>query len=178
MQQSYHASGKLLISAEYLVLKGALALAVPLNKGQRLTVEPWSEEGLLWRAHTLSGLWFDAQFDKYLNVLSSSSAPHAQQLQNILQQVVAQNPVVGPQLINRQVTTQLEFDPQWGWGSSSTLLSLLAQWLPIDPYSLMDATFGGSGYDLACGTAHGPLFYRRHPHSHQKSHLLPSIPHS
>jgi mevalonate kinase len=163
MQQTYHANGKLLISAEYLVLKGALALAVPLNKGQRLTVESRSEEGLLWRAYTPAGLWFEAQFDKHLNVASSNSVAHARRLQNILQQAVDQNPSVAPQLINRQVTTQLEFDPQWGWGSSSTLLSLLAQWLTIDPYPLMDATFGGSGYDLACGTARHPLFYRRHP---------------
>ncbi len=159
--QTYHANGKLLISAEYLVLKGALSLAVPLNKGQRLTVETRSEEGLIWRAHTHSGWWFDATFDRQLNVVTSSSAPHAQRLQKILRQAIAQNPSAATKLINQQVTTHLEFDPQWGWGSSSTLLSLLAQWLQIDPYLLMDATFGGSGYDLACGTARGPLFYRR-----------------
>ncbi|MCA1745775.1 MAG: hypothetical protein LC643_08780 [Bacteroidales bacterium] len=163
MQQTYHANGKLLISAEYLVLKGALALAIPLNKGQRLTVETGSEEGLHWRAHTLSGLWFEAVFDRHLKVVSSSSAPHAERLQNILRQVVTQDPSVAAKLRNQQVTTHLEFDPQWGWGSSSTLLGLLAQWLQINPYSLMDATFGGSGYDLACATARGPLFYRREP---------------
>lgn len=163
MQQTFHANGKLLLSAEYLVLKGALALAVPLNKGQRLTVEPGTEEGLQWRAQTLSGLWFDASFDSHLNVVSSSSAPHSERLRNILLQAVAQDPSVATKLLNQQVTTQLEFDPQWGWGSSSTLLSLLAQWLQIDPYALLDATFGGSGYDLACATGRGPLFYRREP---------------
>lgn len=163
MQQTYHANGKLLISAEYLVLKGALALAIPLNKGQRLTVETGSEEGMHWRAHTLSGLWFDAVFDNHLNVINSNSAPHAERLQNILRQAVTQDPSVSTKLRNQQVTTHLEFDPQWGWGSSSTLLSLLAQWLQIDPYPLMDATFGGSGYDLACAMAGGPLFYRRMP---------------
>ncbi len=163
MEQTYHANGKLLISAEYLVLKGALALAVPLNKGQQLRVEPWSEKGLQWRACTPTGLWFDATFDSHLNVVKSSSVPHARRLQNILQQAVAQNPSAATKLIYQQVTTHLEFDPQWGWGSSSTLLSLLARWLQIDPYPLLDATFGGSGYDLACASAHGPLFYRREP---------------
>jgi mevalonate kinase len=163
MQKSYHANGKLLLSAEYLVLKGALSLAVPLIKGQRLTVEIWPQKGLLWRAYTLSGLWFDATFDNELNLVSSSSSPHAERLQNILKQAVAQELTVAEKLINQKVTTQLDFDPQWGWGSSSTLLSLLAQWLQIDPYPLMAATFGGSGYDLACATAGSPIFYRRDP---------------
>ncbi|MDA3833361.1 MAG: GYDIA family GHMP kinase [Spirochaetales bacterium] len=161
MQQTYHANGKLLISAEYLVLKGALALAVPLSKGQHLTVKECSEPGLQWNARTLTGNWFNAVFDNHLNITGSSSPPHAQRLQNIIRQAIAQNPAVVKKLSNQQVTTQLEFDPQWGWGSSSTLLSLLAQWLEIDPYQLMDATFGGSGYDIACGTAGTPLFYRR-----------------
>lgn len=163
MPQTYHANGKLLLTAEYLVLKGALALALPLNKGQRLTVETGSGEGLQWRAHAPSGLWFDASFDNQLNIVTSSSPSFAERLQNILRQAVAQDPSAGTKLINRQVITHLEFDPQWGWGSSSTLLSLLAQWLQINPYLLMDATFGGSGYDLACATAEGPVFYRRNP---------------
>ena len=55
----------------------------------------------------------------------------------------------------------LEFDPSWGWGSSSTLLHLLEQWLEIDPYQLMDETIGGSGYDIACAGANSPIFYQR-----------------
>ena len=176
MQQTYHANGKLLISAEYLVLKGAVALAVPLNKGQSMTVETGLQEGLQWHARTLSGSWFNATFDKHLNVTSSSSAPHAQRLKSILRQAVAQNPAAATELSNKTVTTQLEFDPRWGWGSSSTLLSLLAQWLEIDPYPLMDATFGGSGYDLACAIARRPLFYCRETSQEPKITTAPFNP--
>jgi mevalonate kinase len=58
------------------------------------------------------------------------------------------------------VQTKLEFDRHWGLGSSSTLVSLLAQWFDIPPYDLFNRTQTGSGYDLACATAEGPILYQ------------------
>ena len=57
-------------------------------------------------------------------------------------------------------TTRLEFDKDWGLGSSSTLISLLAQWANVNPYELLKMTMGGSGYDIACATASQPIFYQ------------------
>ena len=71
------------------------------------------------------------------------------------------------------VTTKLEFNPSWGWGSSSTLLHLLAQWLELDPYQLMDKTIGGSGYDIACAGANQPIFYRRT--REESPHITPAL---
>ena len=56
--------------------------------------------------------------------------------------------------------THLDFDPNWGLGSSSTLISLLAQWANVNPYELLKMTMGGSGYDIACATASQPIIYR------------------
>jgi hypothetical protein len=36
----------------------------------------------------------------------------------------------------------------------------LALWLQLDPYELLAKTFGGSGYDIACAQANGPVFYQ------------------
>lgn len=158
---TFHAHGKLLITGEYLVLKGALALAVPLNKGQTLSVSTSKEAGLTWRAETLKGLWFEIKFDDQLTVLESTDHKKAEMLQRILQKSVEQDPSIQEKLNYSTVTTLLEFDPNWGWGSSSTLLHLLEQWLHIDPYELMDKTIGGSGYDIACAGAKEPVFYQR-----------------
>ncbi len=157
----FHANGKLLITGEYLVLKGALALAVPLNKGQSLTVTASNEPGLNWRAETLDGLWFEVKFDEKLTISSTTDIKKAEHLQLMLQRAKEQSPSIETKLNYSSVTTQLEFDINWGWGSSSTLLHLMEQWLEIDPYSLMDNTIGGSGYDIACAAAQQPLFYRR-----------------
>ncbi len=157
----YHAHGKLLIAGEYLVLKGAKALAIPLNEGQTLSVETSNESGLQWRADTLNGLWFEAKYDSNLNLLKSTDHEKAEALQRMLQKSVEQNPSAQSKFNHSSVTTMLEFDPSWGWGSSSTLLHLLEQWLKIDPYQLMDETIGGSGYDIACAAANSPIFYSR-----------------
>ncbi|MEO6760215.1 MAG: GYDIA family GHMP kinase, partial [Saprospiraceae bacterium] len=47
----------------------------------------------------------------------------------------------------------------WGLGTSSTLLAALARWAKVDPYRILANTLGGSGYDLACAYAEGPVFY-------------------
>ncbi len=159
--KKFHANGKLLITGEYLVLKGATALAVPLNKGQTLSVGSSNETGFSWRAETPNGLWFEIKFDEKLTILETSDYKKAEKLQLILRKALQQKPSVQEKLTHSSVITRLEFDPSWGWGSSSTLLHLLKQWLEIDPYQLMDETFGGSGYDIACAGADQPIFYRR-----------------
>ena len=161
MIKRYHAHGKLLITGEYLVLKGAKALAVPLVKGQSLSVETTKEAVLKWRAETPNGLWFEAKFDNQLSVLQSTDHNKAKALQLMLQKSVEQNPSIQAKLNYTSVVTMLEFEPYWGWGSSSTLLHLLEQWLGIDPYLLMDKTIGGSGYDIACAASNTPIFYNR-----------------
>ncbi len=58
------------------------------------------------------------------------------------------------------VTTELDFDRQWGLGSSSTLISNIAWWAGVDPFVLLFNTLGGSGYDVACARSLTPLIYK------------------
>ena len=176
--KKFHAHGKLLITGEYLVLKGATALAIPLNKGQTLSVETSNKEGLLWRAETPIGLWFEAKFNDKLMLLESTDYKKAEALQLMLKKAVEQNPSIQAKLNHSSVTTMLKFDPSWGWGSSSTLLHLLEQWLGVDPYQIMDETIGGSGYDIACAAANSPIFYSRTPNTTPQivpAHFNPSF---
>lgn len=163
MIDHFTANGKLLLSAEYLVLKGSLALAIPLNKGQTMVVESANHNGLVWTANTLNGKWFDVTFDQKLKIEKTTSPHHAKRLSQILGEAIEINPESAKTILNKNVTTTLEFNSQWGWGSSSTLLHLLGEWLHVDPWLLMDQTFGGSGYDIACAGATQPIFYKRAP---------------
>lgn len=152
--QHFSANGKLLLTGEYFILDGAKALALPTKYGQTLTVEASSETGILWKGvdanhHT----WFEAQFDAQLQIKKTTDIAVAERLQSILQLC----PIGEQQLC---FTTQLDFPNNWGLGSSSTLLSLIAQYFGIDPYRLLAQTFGGSGYDIACATAKGPITYQ------------------
>lgn len=158
-EKSFYAHGKLLLSGEYLVLKGALALALPLIYGQHMKVSPLPAPGLKWTAYSPVGEWFSAKFDEDLSIIDTNDLNKANTLKDILFKATTLKNVSTNFFSEKSVTTQLEFDPNWGWGSSSTLISNLANWLNIDPYRLLSQTFGGSGYDLACANATGPVFY-------------------
>ena len=156
----YQAHGKFLLTGEYLVLKGALALAVPLKLGQTLTVETVCTPSLHWDAYKPDGPWFSVALNpENLDIIDSDDQPKAEKLRQILQAVKQLNPKAF-ESNNLKFTTRLDFDPNWGLGSSSTLIANLARWADVNPYELLKLTFGGSGYDIACATAEGPIYYQ------------------
>ena len=156
----YQTHGKFLLTGEYLVLKGALALAVPLKLGQTLAVETVCTPSLHWNAYKPDGHWFSVALNpENLEIIDSDDQPKAEKLRQILQAVKQLNPNAF-EGNNLKFTTRLGFDPNWGLGSSSTLIANLAQWADVNPYELLKLTFGGSGYDIACATAEGPIYYQ------------------
>lgn len=162
MSASYYSHGKLLITGEYMVLRGAKALAVPTRLGQTFEFEAHEIKELHWIALDRSQKpWFTAIFSTAdLNVISSSNIDIARRLQQLLQSVIALNPIFKIQM-SGTVTMQLEFDREWGLGSSSCLISSVARWSSINPYALLEKSFGGSGYDLACATATSAVCFQR-----------------
>ena len=155
----YHFHGKFLLTGEYLVLKGALALALPLKMGQTMTVETVCTPSLQWNAHQPKGPWFSVSLDpKTLDIVSCDNPAKAEKLAQILKAVQKLNPAAFKEGLRFE--THLDFDPNWGLGSSSTLIANLAQWANVNPYELLKLTFGGSGYDIACATAEQPIYYQ------------------
>ena len=157
MSQLYHSYGKFLLTGEYLVLKGALALALPLKLGHTLMVETVCTPSLQWDAYKPEGHWFSVTLNpNNLEIIDSDDRPKAEKLAQILNAVKQLNPNAfdGKRL---KFTTRLDFHPNWGLGSSSTLIANLARWANVNPYELLKMTFGGSGYDIACATAEGPI---------------------
>ena len=164
MSKTIRANGKLLLSGEYFVLDGALALALPVNKGQSLafSFESGTQRGLLWRSLNVDEqTWFTAHYSlPDFSLLNSSDPVMAKRLQEILRVVREMNPLFLQDRKYCSVTTRLEFPRLWGFGSSSTLIYMLGQWGKVNPFSLLEKTMGGSGYDIACAGANGPLFYQ------------------
>lgn len=155
MTSTYHANGKLLLTSEYFILDGAIGLALPTKFGQTLTVEPSVEKGIFWKSiDNENKIWFEVNLNEQLEILSTTNQEIALTLKNILSHCSLAN-------FNVQLTTRLDFPQNWGLGSSSTLISLLAQWTNANPYELLTKTFGGSGYDIACATAKQPITYQR-----------------
>ena len=70
MEKKFYSNGKLLITGEYVVLDGALALALPTKFGQNLTVEPIPSKQILWKSFDQDGsVWFEDAFtfDEIIN---------------------------------------------------------------------------------------------------------------
>lgn len=164
--QRYYSHGKLLITGEYFVLDGALALAVPTCKGQSLTIDDQNttKPYLNWESYTSNGeCWFSGRFSLPDGTFEAGTdRAIGQRLEQILKagQELQARPWRVPFTSAYSVRTDLEFPRDWGLGTSSTLIANLAKWWKIDPYQLLEKTFGGSGYDLACADAGAPLFYR------------------
>ena len=142
-------------------MDGALALALPTRLGQSLEVQTISTQIIEWTSFDEQGnIWLEATFSlpdcQYIN---GTDIELGKRLESILKGVAKQKPEFWSGEQGWKIETKLDFPRKWGLGTSSTLIANLANWAGINPYLLLDKTFGGSGYDIACATAKGPLFY-------------------
>ena len=167
---NFYSNGKLLLTGEYVVLDGAISLAVPTKFGQDLLVDPIKESLLLWRSFSHTGeCWFEATFDvpklrlqsaTFTSDKEGSAEFIAETLCNILKEAKKINPSFLGSTKGYIIKTNLDFPRNWGLGSSSTLVNNIAQWAKIDAYQLLWNSFSGSGYDIANAQYNSPILYR------------------
>ncbi len=145
-------------------MDGALALAVPTRYGQSMLVRKVdsSERHLQWRSYDSKGKsWFEARFYlPSLQIAKTNSSVAAKRLQQIFSAIDRQRPDFWTSYKSLQIETRLEFPRLWGLGTSSTLLVNLGRWSQTDPFRLLNDSFTGSGYDIACGLSNQALFYQ------------------
>ena len=188
MKKEFYSNGKLLLTGEYAVLDGALALAVPTRYGQSLSVTEIAATQLRWKSLDKDGaVWFE--MTKEMGTLFGTKRPWTREGQpktikpsdtqettsngsnsryaktvetliRILREAQRLNPNFLDSKKGYQVETRLDFHRDWGLGSSSTLLNNIAQWAGVDAYQLLWNSFSGSGYDIACAQHDTPILYR------------------
>jgi mevalonate kinase len=160
--QTFRANGKLLLTGEYFVMDGAIALALPTTFGQSLRVSEASGSEIVWKSYDSKGQqWFSASLDLLdFKAIKTSDPAISDPLTAILKAASKLNSDFLSHWKKYKVDTFLEFDRAWGMGSSSTLISCIAQWADVNPYHLLFDTLGGSGCDVACARAEGPILYR------------------
>lgn len=164
MQKRFYSNGKLLITSEYLVLDGAIALALPTKFGQDLVVEQTHRRSINWTSYDADGsIWLHTELtlDEIASGETLTLEPAFQRLLSILHQAHLMNPALLENSSGFRIQTYLSFPRFWGLGSSSTLINNVAQWFGIDAYELLHKTFGGSGYDIACAQNDSAILYQR-----------------
>ncbi len=162
MKKTYYSNGKLLLTGEYVVLDGALALALPTKFGQDLIVETSDSKEIHWTSYDADGsIWFEDTFlfSEIENKISFTEQPVKNTLIEILHEAGLLNPSFLKHNEGFRISTHLTFPKFWGLGTSSTLINNIAQWLEIDAFALLKNSFGGSGYDIACAQNDTPILY-------------------
>lgn len=161
------------MTGEYLVLDGAKALALPTKMGQNLQVVTHDKPTISWKSFDADGtIWFEdeLELDAIINYKEAAESSVKNTLLTILHHAHLLQPSFFQETVGYQIETALTFPKKWGLGTSSTLINNLAQWLKIDAFELLNNSFGGSGYDIACAQNDTPIFYRL---ENQKPNVTP-----
>lgn len=160
----YSSNGKVLLTGEYLVMEGALALGLPTRFGQTLDVEHSDRQnGMIeWVAYQNEKQWFNASIDiKKWEVVDTGNPRVAGHLTRLLGKANNLSPAPLVDWKGYKVVTRVDYPLGWGLGSSSTLISNVAYWFNINPMHLHDEVSSGSGYDIACARSSMPIAFQR-----------------
>jgi len=161
--KTFYSNGKLLLTAEYLILDGAKGLALPTKFGQDLIVEKIDYRMLIWESFDENNkTWFLNKFR--LPDLTMESNDEDDQVSITLQRILKEAQNLNPEFLTKkigfQVKTKLSFQRKWGLGTSSSLINNIAQWAKVNAFELLNKSFGGSGYDIACAQNNNPIVYQ------------------
>ncbi len=143
-------------------MDGAKALALPTKLGQRMQIKKHRGSDLIWESLDHKGeSWFNSTIALYdFSALKTTDEEKSKHIQKLLKNSVRLNSEFLSKWNGFKVETQLEFPLDWGLGSSSTLIDLMAQWAKVNALMLSFRVSNGSGYDVACASADGPLLYQ------------------
>lgn len=165
IKTKYYGHGKLLLTGEYAVLDGAKALGLPTRQGQKMVVKRTTSSDLIWESLDMNGKpWFQSTISLFdFSAVTTSDQAISDRLQKLLKNAVRLNSEFLSQWNGFKIETQVEFPLNWGLGSSSTLIYLVAEWAEVNPLLLYFKTEDGSGYDVACAFSDGPVEYINSP---------------
>ncbi|MBX2985507.1 MAG: hypothetical protein LC109_14320 [Bacteroidia bacterium] len=159
--------GKLMITGEYLVIKGAKALAVPTVLGQQLQFSHdrrRRSKMINWVSMTSGDvIWYSNQFDieHDFEAAEQKGSGRTEFIQSLLKAIHNAKPDFFKEHGVYTFKTFMDFDPGWGLGSSASLIVNLAMLTDLQPFELVfQSTLNqGSGYDIATSLMGKPIIY-------------------
>ncbi len=165
MKEEYFSHAKVLLSGEYLVLDGVRALALPCKKGQRMLVHTITEPIIYWKSFNVDGqLWLEEEV-QINHIMEQRQKLGASKFYTTLFEVLSAAHQLNPSFLKEQggfkIECYLTFERLWGLGTSSTWINNIASWFKVNPYQLLEYSFKGSGYDIACANSKTPIFFTR-----------------
>jgi len=121
-----------------------------------------SDRTLYWEVNDLQSNWFWVRLStQTFNVIDTNSPLQAETLIKALHACKELRPSFLNESSSYHVVNTIDFNPNWGLGTSSTFINNLAQWAQVDPMVLHDELSNGSGYDIACAGSSSPLIFHK-----------------
>lgn len=159
----FFSHGKLLLTSEYMILDGALALAIPTQLGQKLILEEIEDAQSLitWESFCQNQIWIKTKINyQPWEILESNLTDSALFIMNIMKEIQKLSSDKFKKNTSYLIKSNLEFPQNFGLGSSSTLLTNLSKWAKINPFELNENILGGSGYDVAIAQNSSAILYQ------------------
>lgn len=176
MENRIYSPGKLLLTSEYFVLDGALALAVPTKLGQELRprIVRDNTSAIFWETYVEEKIWFTLELN-YQNweIIKTNDVERAHFIIKVLKNIKQLSKSVLQEKDSYFLRSNIEFPSDFGLGSSSTLMNNLAEWSNVDAFRLNEISLGGSGYDIAVAQQKSAILYQNNPRSIQKIDFKP-----
>lgn len=158
----FKSNGKLLITSEYLVMKGAMALAIPAKLDQELNVISTNSDFINWKSFNKDNqIWYEEKFflDKGTLIYHGKKNKMSDLIVRLFDYIHKFNKP--EKSIGNEFIWKINFNINWGLGSSSTLINNLSKWAKVNPYKLLFSVFNGSGYDIACCDKSNPIIFQK-----------------
>lgn len=164
-----YSPGKLMLTSEYFAVDGALVLAVPTKLGQEFFFEETADgkSFVFWEAYHQNKLWLKATIDyKSWRIVETNISSSAEFILQTLKNVQNLSDIKFKNADSYHLKTNLQFPSDYGLGSSSTLMTNLAEWAQINPFQLNTMSLGGSGYDIAVAHSKSAVLFQNKPKIH------------
>ncbi|WP_421920889.1 GYDIA family GHMP kinase [Marinifilum sp.] len=159
--KKYYSNAKFLITGEYLVIHGALSLAIPLRFGQYMEVYESDSDVMEWVAFERAREWLHFSISLAEVLQADCKGESEKDFVCFLLNCAKQLNSNFLEKFSWVVKSEINFDRKWGLGSSSSLINNVAQWAEVNPYELHAMVSNGSGYDIACANYSSPILFRR-----------------
>ncbi len=161
MAKIFKSHGKLMITGEYFVLRGAKSLLLPTKFYQDMIVSKLDNKAIIsWESYDHNHKkWFSVEFNlPYITIVGEKTEQKVF-LKKILDFVIKKKPKIFDNNIGLKIKTRMDFERKWGLGSSAILINNLSNYFELNPFEVSKNVTNSSGADIASVMTSRPITY-------------------
>lgn len=161
MVKTFESHGKLMITGEYFVLRGAKSFLIPTKFSQEMKIEIIENNSIIdWTSYNeINKKWFSAKFCLPSLKIVGALTKEKLFLKKILDFIKLKRPKVFKDGTGLKIITNMDFRRNWGLGSSAMLINNLSRFYGLNPFEVSENTTNSSGADIAASLIGEPIVY-------------------